>query len=253
MEIDLQSVHNFFKWAEIEKDGWIEVNYLHYENGKYSRIASSHTKHPEQFELPKMDNLLCTVGVNPRTGKEGCAHDKDIQIFKNLYIDIEPIHAPNTNVTEDERLKMLAFIYEEDWSKWIPASVPFTVADSGNGAHIVIAIPPYDNPLEFGNKLQTWYKTRLLPETKSLREKYNVRIDSTFSPSRQVKLYGTKKPIEGSRLSSFPAVPRVESADFRDYILSFPEKMSRKVTVDIDLQVPTLTLEEIEERYGLTR
>ena len=252
---DSQSALNWWKWAQIEHDGLIEVNYLRYQDGKYRRTNTEYWD-----KIPTIDSAwlrgqhLVAVGVNPRPifddpqSVTDCAKDKDILVYKNLFIDIEPIHAPNTNVTVEDRERC-----EEFLANFPCAPSNIVVADSGNGFHILIAIPAYDNPMEFGNKLQTWYKSRILPDTKKLREHYNVRIDFTFSPSRQVKLYGTRKPIEHARLSSFPNTPRVESETFKQYILSFKEKVIKKVTVGLNLGESTATLEAIEEKYGLVR
>ena len=250
--MDIQSALNFFKWAEIEKDGLIEVNYLLWDGKKYDNGKKEYwTSVPNTIGMP--DNCLLCVGVNPRPkGLVGSAKDSDIQIYKNLYIDIEPIHAPNTVVTEDQRLAcyefantiMNGFTMGDLWSKIVQS-------ESGNGMHLMIAIPPYDNPQEFGNKMQTFYKTVLLPTSKAIKDADKFRIDSTFSASRQVKLPGTRKPIEGSRCSSFPNEDRKESVEFRDYILSFPEKERKQVSVSFD--GTQLTLEQIEGRYGFVR
>jgi hypothetical protein len=256
MDIDLQSVQNFFTWAEIEKDGFIELNCIGKKVGSHTNTTIFPEQVIEHISAYEPGDALWCVGVNPRataggSGTGGAARDSDMRIFKNLYLDIETIHAPHTNVSLIERDNV--FVFADKILSGGTTLQDVVLADSGNGVHICIAIPPYDNPQEFGAKLQTWYKTRLLPKTKSLRDKYNVRIDSTFSPSRQVKLYGTKKPIEGARLSRFPAVERHESAGFRDYILSFPEKPKTMVAVEFGSQKSVGTLQEIEERYGLER
>lgn len=246
--MDLQSVHNFLRWAEIEKDGWIEVNYLLYNDGKYTNGKTEFWKKvPDSFSCP--DNCLVTVGVNPRVEQKR-AHDPDIRVYKNLYYDLEPVHAPGTIVSEAERdacyefanTVMNGFTVGDLWRKIVQS-------ESGNGMHLMIAIPAYDNPVEFGNKLQTFYKTVLLSYTKSIKNAVKFRIDSTFSPSRQIKLPGTSKPLPGARTSSFPNQKREESQEFLDYILSFPEKPRKQVAVQFD--GTQLTLEEIEKQYGL--
>lgn len=252
MSLDFESAKNFFNWAEIEKDGVIEVNYLLWDGKKYDNGRRKYwNKVPESIGMP--DNCLLCVGVNPRPkGLQGSSKDTDIKIYKNLYIDIEPIHPAGTTCTIEDREKcyefangvMNGFSVDDLWSKIVQA-------ESGNGMHLLIAIPPYDNPQEFANKMQVFYKTVLLPQSKKVKYAELCRIDSTFSASRQVKLYGTKKPVAGSRVSSFPSVARVESSAFRDYILSFPEKERKQVSVSFD--GTQLDLAGIEEKYGFVR
>jgi hypothetical protein len=248
--IDQQSIQNFFKWAEIEQDGLIEWQQLRYDDTKYHQVDAGFTGNPRAVPYPDPHSLL-VVGINPRPHSQiKSAHDADIHVYKNLYIDIEPIHPAGTNVSEEELIDCKNFV-DAICDRELPDMG--IIACSGNGYHICVAIPAYDKPQEFANKLQVWYKTVLLPHTEGQRKTYHIRIDSTFSPSRKVKLYGTKKPIEGSRLSSFPSTPRLEDVSFRDYILSFPEKPRTTLSVDLSLRGSSATLEAIEQKYGFVR
>lgn len=252
--LDRQSVENWWKWAEIEKDGWIEANYLEYHNGKYLRTHTGRTKAIVLLDS-LVENYLICVGINPRKESQvGSAKDADITVWKNLYLDLEPIHAPGTNVTEEEQKRVLEFA-ERVGLSWFLQRIDGDVitANSGNGYHFWVALPPIvgqDAIQDFKARCQTWY-TDLLARTKDMRKQYGVRLDHTFSPSRQVKLPGTRKPVEGSRLSSFPCVPRIEAENFKQHILAFP-KARQAETVQADIGFTNLSREEIEEKYNLT-
>jgi len=249
--VEPESAQNFFRWAEIEEDGNIELNCVGNTVGNYT----IHTDIPEEIlahisEYEPEQALWC-VGANPRpNGLTKSAKDSDIQIWKNLYLDIEPIHPAGTNVTEEEKINARYFInnsLEQTLLEW-----GGTIADSGNGWHIWIAFPPIfgqEALQDFKLRLNTWYK-QVLQSTQALRQEYNVRIDHTFSPSRQVKLYGTRKPIEGSRIATFPRVERRESTAFVDFIRTLRPQTSANQHVESSLRCDA-SLAEIEEKYGL--
>ena len=255
-KVEPESAQNFFQWAEIEKDGeWIEHNILRYCEGKYTRTETAfYSIYDALIECAKAYDRtisLQVVGANPRpVGLKESAKDADIQIWKSLYLDIEPIHPAGTNVTEEEKTNARYFInnsLEQTLLEW-----GGTIADSGNGWHIWIAFPPIlgqEAIQDFKLRLNTWYK-QLLQNTQELRQEYNVRIDHTFSPSRQVKLYGTKKPIQGSRIATFPRVERRESTAFVDFIRTFRPQTSTNQYVESSLRCDD-SLAEIEEKYGL--
>jgi hypothetical protein len=122
------------------------------------------------------------------------------------------------------------------------------IADSGNGFHLWQAIPslPAQEIAPYMKAFHYW----LQHQTRDLRAELDVRIDFTLSPSRQVKLYGTKKPIGGSRIATFPSVERRESATFVDFIRALKPQSSQNQNVAGCLQ-STASLAEIEEKYGL--
>lgn len=249
---------NFFRWAEIEKDGIIEMNFI----GSETRPTSFHLTSEEAIDEADdpCENVLVCVGANPRasdkgTGHNGTAKDIDIQVWKNLYLDIEPIHKPGTICT-DQELDNTAPLRQWFQDYFMERDIVHEFSYSGNGFHIWIAFPKVVGQAqiqEFRRKLQTWY-TQLLAENTQLRIKDNVRIDHTFSPSRQVKLYGTKKPQEGSRIAAFPEAERYESQAFRDFIFSLPESQVVGRTPRAgSLRGNSGTLEEIEVKYGFQR
>jgi len=213
---DRQSMLSFFKWAEIEKDGLIE--YREIDLNTQNVITQFYTKEPQAIinsVVSNTKNVFHIIGANPRS-EEGKNKDKDIKIFKNIYLDIEPIHEKNSICTYKQVEDCAKFI---EW--FLPkCKVPPIVAFSGNGYHLWWAIPNYGSPMELYDKLKLWYGL-LLNRTRGKVTEFNIRIDQTLSPSRQVKLYGTKKPIEGAKISTFPFIERKESQEFLDYILSF--------------------------------
>lgn len=251
--IDVTSIKNFLDWAEIEKDGKIEVHSLTRIEKTYKRKKHAFYSKPEQviaFAESNQDDLV-VVGINPRpTIAKESAKDSDIQIYKNFYIDIEPIHSAEETVSEDALKRCEEFTYEViEKVSWLSR---FGVkAYSGNGYHILCALPVSDslNPNSVYEHLKSFYKD-ILAITKDSRDRYKCRIDNTFSPSRQVKLYGTRKPILDSRLSFFPQVKREESKELLDIVMSYEVVVKEKVEVKIDLKKEKESLGKIEEKLA---
>ena len=237
--INVDSIHNFLKWAQIERDGMIELHSLikvdkgfvrneHLFVYEYSNIISfSRTYHDE----------LLIVGMNPRVGcLQGSAKDSDIANYKNFYIDIEPNHSGDSVVSQEDLTRCEGFINEVcTIFPWI--SSYGVKAFSGNGYHFCFALPRISatSPMDVYAHLKVFYRD-LLQKTETLRAQFNCRIDQTFSPSRQVKLYGTRKPIKGSRFSTFPAVERIESPELYNVIMAYKVEEKEKVAVKIDFK-----------------
>lgn len=244
-----ESAQNFFRWAEIEEDGNIELNCVGNTVGNYT----IHTDIPEEIlahisEYEPEQALWC-VGANPRpNGLTKSAKDSDIQVWKNLYLDIEPIHSARTNVSEEDKERasdlvyLLCRIFNEHG-----LDLPI-IADSGNGFHLWQAIPslPAQEIAPYMKAFHYW----LQHQTRDIRAELDVRIDFTLSPSRQVKLYGTRKPIEGSRIATFPRVERRESTAFVDFIRTLRPQTSTNQHVESSLRCDA-SLAEIEEKYRL--
>lgn len=252
--IDKTSIKNFLDWAQIEKDGKVELHSLTRLDNTYKRKKHASYSRPEQvisFSESNQDDLV-VIGINPRpTIAKESSKDRDIQIYKNFYIDIEPIHSAEETVSEDALKRCEEFTYELiEKVSWLSR---FGVkAFSGNGYHILCGLPVSDslNPNSIYEHLKSFYKD-LLIVTKAERERFGCRIDNTFSPSRQVKLYGTRKPIEGSRISTFPPVKREESKELLDILMSYPVTVKEKVEVKIDLKKENCSVLDIEKKYCL--
>lgn len=247
---------NFFKWANIEMDGLIEVNYITKDQETTTDFFSEPGDLIAGLDRVGNDCLVC-VGANPRATDDGVGHngsskDTDIHVWKNLYLDIEPIHKPGTVCTPEELDQCSRFVAEvRQLDVW-----PDVVEHSGNGQHIWIAFPRVvgqDAVKEFRSKLQT-YHNHLQIRTKDLREKYSCRIDHTVSASRQTKLPGTKKPSAESRISVFPKAERVESKVFRDFIFNLPAaEITTRTPRAGGIRGSGVSLEDIEKKYGFIR
>lgn len=246
--MNFQDAENFLHWAKIEQDGVLEWHAI----GPAGISFRGWHRKTLFRELTKenQDRYLWCIGVNPRTKESSLtsAKDADIQIWKNIYLDVEPIHAAGTNVSEDERIKCGVFANQLCDILWNETHTETVFVDSGNGNHLWYAIPPVDAQT-LRRHCQGFHQF-LLKATADMRQELNCRIDYTLSPSRQVKLYGTKKPLAGSRIASFPRVERVESKDFLEFIRSFEAKSPSQTTLGRSLS-STLSLTEIEEKYGL--
>lgn len=251
--IDKTSIKNFLDWAEIEKDGKIEVHSLTRLDKTYKRKKHafySKSEQAVQFAESNQDDLV-VIGINPRpTITKESAKDSDIQIYKNFYIDIEPVHKADETVSLDDLKRCEEFTYEViDKISWISR---FGVkAFSGNGYHILCGLPSHHSihPNIVYEHLKSFYKD-LLAITRESRDRHRCRIDNTFSPSRQVKLYGTRKPILDSRLAVFPQVKREESKELLDIVMSYDIVVKEKVEVNIDLKKDKECLGKIEEKLA---
>jgi hypothetical protein len=247
---DCDSLNNWYKWAEIEKDGLIETHSLKLENGKYQKLGVSHDQDCATAMNRIAGPYLHCVGVNPRPEMpiRQSAHDSDIRIYKNVYFDFEPIHESDKSISNTAYNSFKMVFQREIFHSifGIFPSIEFVIAYSGNGVHCLCAIPErYQNyPTLIRDRLSIFYKQNLhkIPG--------GIRWDSTFSPSRQVKVYGTAKPVEGSRVSWFPNVSRVEADSFFAYLFSSEIVTKEPTKEDLEFGCP-LTKEEIEEKYGL--
>jgi len=112
--------------------------------------------------------------------------DSDVPSYRYLFLDLDPVRAPNTSSTDEEKAeawKVLLGVREYLARRGWPA--PF-VADSGNGFHLLyrVHLPVHPESIAIVRNCLT-----------ALDAKFSnprAKVDTTtYNPARIVKLYGT--------------------------------------------------------------
>lgn len=165
--------------------------------------------------------------------KQVTENTKDTDILRRnwLPIDIDPVRSPaKSNATEDEKAAAMALMPQvREWllAQGVPANAIIS-ADSGNGAHILLAIDLPNDP-NANNIVK-----RVLHALDMLFSNDRVKIDTSVgNAARIVKLYGTTT----SKGKATPERPRRRSA-----LLSVPD------TVEV---CPATVLEQIAATYDV--
>ena len=112
--------------------------------------------------------------------------DKDVPSYRYLLVDFDPVRAPNTSSTDEEKAQALKtttavreYLTDQGWPE------PF-VADSGNGFHLLYRVHLSVNPENIAMMRQC---------LTALDGKFSnpaCKVDTTtYNPARITKLYGT--------------------------------------------------------------
>ena len=240
-----KSVRRMWRLLEI---GRAEIAYLaaRGESGSRCAFASDETAFVNLVRQCPADKL-CAVGLNPRPlGLLSFAKDADIEVVKNILIDIEEARSGRVwdeAVDATKKARAKAFI-DERLLRWFTECgfAPPVVADSGSFWHVLCAVAPIkvaDNPTikdgiaAFQRKLREVFKEEL--------SSAGLKIDSTSDLVRKVKVYGTAKP--GGPISHLPeGATRVECPKLRSHLIALS---SAPASRGVRVELPTAFAEEL--------
>jgi hypothetical protein len=196
---------------------------------------------------------LCTLSVNPRRSA-GSGKDEDVAIVRNLVIDMEPDNARGEAASEAQRERCRALVFDRilPWCDATGIAKP-VVGDSGNGVHLVFAIPDTDVARFSDIKTKAAaFREKLVCENETSIREAGVRVDHTFDLSRVLKVYGTAKPLPGHRVACFMGAPeRCPDARLVALLQSLDASARVSTAVSRKIVIPPgdLREEDIPERF----
>jgi hypothetical protein len=248
--MDEKSLSKFFDWFDLQKDEVMQLNAYDVFRKKKQYAVTRHVRTlNEVLEFcRKYPDMFLLAGLNPRPpdflGTRKDAREEDIKRIKHLLFDVEPRHKKGESVSEKELSLARRFVTNH----LKPNLGPSKLCLSGNGFHVLVAIPPI-NPARhklFKRKLETFWRNIINDDLKDEIERYSIRIDPTFDYIRRVKIYGTKKQYEGSRFSKWlDGSSKALNQDLLKRILS-----TKPVTIEKPISRPEVrALSTVEAAY----
>ncbi len=94
-------------------------------------------------------------------------------------------------------------------------------AFTGNSYHLLFPLPAIkvEEQPDIGDRLKQ-FRDIIHDEVSGQMRAEGIKLDSTVDLRRVAKIYGTKKPCKGARLSKFYGSERIEDFVLREYLLS---------------------------------
>ena len=191
-------------------------------------------------------------------GPEATTGDADVLEYRWLPIDIDPVRAAGISATDEE--KHAAFeVMRSVTAFFTEHGVSTLEADSGNGAHVLVAVELKAN--------QVALVARVLAALDERFSTDSAKIDRTvFNPSRIFKAYGSiakkgesteSRPHRAAWLLQVPdMVPECIGLDLlqkiADCALPAPEKKEAAKGKKIDIEESAATIERFLSEGGIT-
>ncbi len=232
-----------YRWLDHQDHGYTELRAFHKdyrpgpENFEHNRQKNSFTKiwyvrsarEILKFVERFYKDHTCCYGVDPRPailrsqkGHPRGARESDITTVMNFYLDID---FEKEAVNREDFLELRDIIEDIDFYLKKLKTTPPVRAFTGNGYHLLFALPPV-SVSEFPDikeKLNL-FRHEIQYEFSDAMKRIGARKDNTMDLSKVAKIYGTKKP-QGKHCSRFFGKERVEDKVLLEYLRSLePEE-----------------------------
>ena len=181
------------------------------------------------------EGSLLMYGLNPRPriikndkGYAKSALERDIENVQNWLLDFDFLEKNDSEGLRQSRKK---FFYTELTAYFQDLDLmPPTFAFSGGGYHALCAHPPVSTK-DYPDMSSRWkqFTEDLWSDYGDEIENLEMKMDKRFKLNGMVKMYGTRKPEEGAKMSRFLGGDRVEDEALLDLLLTMevsPENKS---------------------------
>ena len=143
------------------------------------------------------------------SGHVRSAKDSDIKMVTNFYLDFD---FAGSEANEDDNYRLEQLLDEIDFYLGKDGIQKQVRAFTGNGYHMLFALPPMkaEEESDFQKRLRKFRDIIHYEFSEDLRSE-GVKLDNTMDLRRVAKIYGTRKPYQGAKLSLFFGKERTDS------------------------------------------
>ena len=225
------TIRKAYEWLGHSSSAFTQLDAIDLERKKPTRTAyvQSASQVLDFVRRHYQDAMVCW-GLNERPnvlqndqGFARSAKNLDIEIISNFAIDIDLQNRP---VTDNHREAFHRLVNHEVFDYHCDLGLlPPVYADTGQGGHLVYAIPRVKVSKHQDITKRTWrYTTELSSDLSDQLSNIGAKVDNISDSRRVLRIYGTAKPDVGY-ISQFFGENRVEDPSMLEHLLAFETEL----------------------------